>query len=67
MMNKKDIYEKILALPDESPNIGFADEFYGNSRMGYHSMGWAVIDGVKYEFSRSDDWGIDEDSIEVAK
>jgi len=66
-MSKKEIYEKILALPDESPDIGFSDEFYGNSRSGYHSTGWAVIDGVKYEFSWSDDWGIDEDSIEVMK
>ena len=65
MMNKKEIHEKILALPEGSQDIDMHDDIYGNSRFGYFSFGWAIIDGVKYEFSRSDEWGINEESIEV--
>ena len=63
-MNKKEIYEKILELPDNK--LHFFEEFLYNSKE-YFGSGYADIDNKRYVFFWNHNEDIIEDTIEEEK
>ncbi|MHA1795572.1 MAG: hypothetical protein ACTSUK_05635 [Promethearchaeota archaeon] len=60
-----EIYKKIIQIPEEAVDLIHYDEDFHYFGGSYDAYGWAIVDGIKYDFIWNWENGIDEYSIEV--